>query len=981
MVLAAMTALSMPLAVEAATLSVELQDILAQTPPTTRVPVLFLLTAQADPGEMAGSPDPREACVARLVEALKAQAMATQNTPEPCGVPGLIDELEAAGPAEATNIQRFWLPNAVAVEATPAVINQCALRADVAEIAYAGDREIEVGSETGEAPQWNIDHVGAPSAWALGYRGAGGIVAAIDTGGNAAHPDLAPNLLLDGGGAPVWRDTVNRLLAPYDEDGHGSHMLGIAVGKNGIGVAPDAKWMACKAFTRSGGVLTTNGARILECANWVLNPGHTELTDTTPPDPALIPDAVLVDLAFSPAGICDPFLSSAIRAWRACGILPVFSVGDHPTQAPVGAVPSPANDPMVFSVGAADENDVILPTTYRGLAFCPGPPTSAPRLVAPGVEIVSAWTGTERRLLGGSDAAAAHVAGAVALIRGAHPDTRRVSVDLLDDALVATAVPVADGQRRLDVLAAVTLQDAEFVEQLPLPTGCLDTGQGWPTTVTFRNAGLTTWRQGIHKLRYVGPPSPWGFGDVVDLPVAEVLPGEQIQLSLPLVAPNVANLSPGYRFEWQMYEVGKGYFGEKSPVGHVCVRGVDRAGFVEQDVSAICGSPGALVAARVKFQNTGTTTWKASEGYELRKLGNYSDPTVWPVTPDVPPGETKDFLLLFYAPSQTGRYTFQRRMWHAGTWFGEASPATVVDTYTCSTDDSSFLGPNNIDLGELRVGQSRQLSLTFTNTGQTTWRAGYCLKSGQGTFWGAAAQQECLTGAVTRAPGAPHTFHPTLVAPNNPGRWPVTYQLYDDQGTPFGATFVGTIGIPRDHQGSQEFTSTQGTNNWFYRYYDPGAAGWKKLSWKVDITQPGGGYWRRDGGSQEVYRQWVLPGNANSVARFWKSKMTGWVRVSGRATDQAPGCGDGFKLRVRKNQTQLNEWNVINGGFQDYEEEAYVGPGDTIRVIVGPRANNNCDMTFLDPLLQVLPPPHPFTGPAPSENAVIGNQETEPGGD
>jgi bacillopeptidase F len=963
----------------AGTVTAELEQILAQTAPTTRVPVLFMLAAQVDPGEVAGSSDPRAACVARLVEALKTQAITTQNAPASCGAPGLIDELVAGG---ATSIRQFMVTNAVHAEVTPPVINQAALRADLSVIAYAGDREVEVGSDAPAAPQWNIDHVGAPSAWALGHRGAGGIVAAIDTGGNATHPDLAPNLLLDGSGAPVWRDAVSGLLAPYDEDGHGSHMLGIAVGKNGIGVAPDARWMACKAFTRSGGRLTTNAARILECANWILGPGHTDLTDTTPPDPALIPDAVLVDLAISAAGYCDPFLQNAIRAWRACGIMPVFSVGDHPTQAPVGAVPSPANDPMVFSVGAADANDVILPTTYRGLAFCPGPLASAPRLVAPGVDILSAWTGAERRLLGGSDAAAAHVAGAVALVRGAHPDTRRVSTDIVDQALVDTAVAVADGQRRLDVLAAVTHRDAEFMRQLEVPaTFCLRTGQGWPTTVTFRNAGLGTWRQGTHELRYVGPPSPWGTGNGIALPVAEVLPGQEIQWLVPVIAPMVPNESPGYRFEWQVCEVGGGCFGARSPAIDVCVEGVDGAAYVgdpQEDFDLACAPPNVWGAALISFRNTGTTTWKGNDGYALGKLGNFDDPDAVALGGDVPPGATKDFVLSYTGPFPAGRHTLSRRMRRAGAWFGDTQ-SIVIDTNTCSTDDSSLAGTNDVDLGEVRVGQSRSLSLQLINTGQSTWRSGYCLKAVSGPSWGTAAQAKCLTGSQTVVPGGSFTFPLLLVAPNNPGRWPVRYRLYDDFGNPFGAVFDGTLGIPRDHRASLEFASVQGAYNWFYRYYAPSAHGWKKLGWKADATQPGGGFWRRDGSDERIWQQRALPGDMRAVARFWKSPTAGWVRVSGTAADLEPGCGDGFKLTVRKNSEILSQATVPNGGSQAYTVATSVALNDTIRVTVGPNGNNNCDLTLLDPLVQVVPPFHPTTGFAPSEGGTVANQETEPG--
>lgn len=956
----------------AGSLSAELQQVVQQSSAATRIPIIIPLSDQVNLDEAAGSIDPMHDRRVRIVEALKTRAITTQNAPA-CGEPGLLDVLAAAGSAKATNVRRLWIVNAVAVEATKDVISSVAQRANIGEVGYAGNRAVEDPGMGTSGPQWNVERVRSPAAWNLGFRGAGGIVATIDTGGNAAHPDLATNLLRDATTqSAIWRDVVNRQTQPYDDDGHGSHLLGVAVGKNGYGVAPDAKWMACKAFMRSGDMLVTTAPRVLECAQWVLDPDHVDLDDTTAPDPAHVPDVVLSDLVISAAGYCDPFLRFVVRVWRAARILPVWSVGDDPELAPVGAVPSPANDPAVFSVGAADASDSILPTAYRGVTFCPSAGPTAPRLVAPGIDVTAAWTGSSRQTRGGSDVAAAHVAGAVALIRGARPDTRKVSVDLLEEALVRTAAAVSGGQKRLDVLNAVTLEDARFVAQLP-PPGQMITGQPVPVTVTLRNDGLTTWVRGIHKLRYAAPPSPWGI-DAIDLPanVPSVLPGETVQITFSVTAP----FTPGhYPFWWRLSHEGVGGVGDTSPWTDVLVVGYDGAAFVAHLVG--CAPPGQPTGgAAVKFRNTGTNTWSAAAGYVLGKLGNYSDPDAIPPGQAVLPNTEYTFPLNFSGPFPSGYYWFQRRMRRNTAWFGDSTPAWLVDTNDCTPHDSALDYVNAPY--ELRAGQGGWVTMTFRNTGQATWRAGYCvrLESGASPWWGAAAEAACLAATDTVNPGASRSFSVWVVAPNDPGRWEVRYRLYRDDGLAFGAAYGTSIGIPRDHQASAEWVpACQGCFSWFYRYYSTANSGWSKMTWRGD-------YWSGTQSYQEIRMTSAHPGGTNGAGRFWKSPIAGKIRVSFRVADLSPGCGDGVNIRLRQNQQLLAEWTLINGFAPfSYARDMWVNPDDTVRFIVRPRANNGCDTTELDPLVQVLPPDAPTLGPAPSEHYVVTNVLIEPFGD
>jgi subtilisin family serine protease len=99
------------------------------------------------------------------------------------------------------------------------------------------------------ALQWNLDMVGATQAWPV-TTGAGVLVAVIDTGVDAAHPDLAGNVI-------AGPDLVDGDASPDDENGHGTHVIGIiaAHAGNGIGIAgaaPGVRVLAIRALDADG---------------------------------------------------------------------------------------------------------------------------------------------------------------------------------------------------------------------------------------------------------------------------------------------------------------------------------------------------------------------------------------------------------------------------------------------------------------------------------------------------------------------------------------------------------------------------------------------------------------------------------------------------------------------------------------------------------------------------------------------------------
>lgn len=114
-----------------------------------------------------------------------------------------------------------------------------------------------------------MDHVRtivkANSAHAKGILGAGTCIAILDSG-ISNHPDFGNRIV-------GWYDTVNGRANPYDDNGHGTHVAGIAAG-NGLlsrgtwcGMAPGATIVSIKILNRYGEGMIPH---IIAGINWVI---------------------------------------------------------------------------------------------------------------------------------------------------------------------------------------------------------------------------------------------------------------------------------------------------------------------------------------------------------------------------------------------------------------------------------------------------------------------------------------------------------------------------------------------------------------------------------------------------------------------------------------------------------------------------------------------------------------------------------------
>ncbi len=295
-------------------------------------------------------------------------------------------------------------------------------------------------------PEWNLDAIRAPDYWSLGHTGAGVVVATLDTGVDASHPDLASRFR---GGANSWFDPYGQYAAPHDGIGHGTQVMGLIVGGDAggtsIGVAPGAQWIAAKIFDSSG---SASSSGIHQAFQWVLDPDGNPATDDSA-------DVVNNSWGFPQlAGECYLEYETDIEVLKAANIAVVFSGGNRGPYA--SSSESPANNPEGFGVGAVDDFDAIAYFSSRGPSACDG--SIFPEVVAPGVNVRTTDLASSYVDATGTSAAAPHVAGAMALLRGAYPDA---SVEELEQALESSALDLGDidpdndyGYGLIDVLAA-----------------------------------------------------------------------------------------------------------------------------------------------------------------------------------------------------------------------------------------------------------------------------------------------------------------------------------------------------------------------------------------------------------------------------------------------------------------------------------------------------------------------------------------------
>ncbi|KAH9108372.1 hypothetical protein AeMF1_016459 [Aphanomyces euteiches] len=259
--------------------------------------------------------------------------------------------------------------------------------------------------------EWGVETVRAPSIWKY-YDGTGAIVGSIDTGALYTHEAIKDSWRSELG----WFDPYNATSLPWDSNGHGSHTIGTMVGKNGIGVAPGAKWIACMGLYGGRG----DDKSLLQCAQFMLCPTKP---DGTGADCKKGPH--VINNSWGSQGF-DPWYQDAVAAWRAAGIIPVVSNGNSGPDC--GTVGSPGGYRNVIGVGAIgsydDEPNLLAYFSSKGPGLDNGTAYVKPDVSAPGffTNSVDIATNSSYVEFAGTSMAAPHVAGIVAILKSVDPE-------------------------------------------------------------------------------------------------------------------------------------------------------------------------------------------------------------------------------------------------------------------------------------------------------------------------------------------------------------------------------------------------------------------------------------------------------------------------------------------------------------------------------------------------------------------------------
>lgn len=474
-----------------------------------------------------------------VFERLTAAAAATQ--------PPVVQRLKSLG----VEHQSFWISNVIWAKGDLAAIQAVASLTQVAYITPVGApgglslpplpsraSTPSISRIAVTAVEGGISAVNADDVWALGYLGQGVVVGGADTGVRWTHTALKKQYRGWDGTAAThdynWWDGIHNPNAgcpgsspePCDDDvlfgGHGSHTMGTMVGDDGgdnkIGMAPQARWIACRNMNNGVGLPAT---AYLECMQFFLAPTKR---DGTAPDPTKAPDVINNSWGcVEPGCVPEPnppvpgFLRATLQASRAAGIVYVVSAGNEgqDSNGDCSTLQFPlARYPESFTVGAIDHRtDLAADFTSRGPVLGdPDHPTGLrkPDITAPGVDIRSVDTTNDSSygLGSGTSMAGPHVAGLVALVISANPALRG-NVDRIEEIIELSAVKLTSDQGcgedtatsvpnnvygwgRIDALAAVTMALAEVsaprIDSITPSTVC----QGGPDfTLTVTGTGFT----------------------------------------------------------------------------------------------------------------------------------------------------------------------------------------------------------------------------------------------------------------------------------------------------------------------------------------------------------------------------------------------------------------------------------------------------------------------------------------------------------
>ncbi len=468
-------------------------EILASVEAGNTIDFLIYMTEQADLA-VANTLATKEEKGQYVYNTLNQLAQRSQS--------GVLQELQS----RQAEHRPYWVVNAIWAKGDADLVETIARRSDVQLLMHNPSIQLEAPERANEsnrnAIEWGLEMINADDVWAMGITGQGVTIGGQDTGYDWEHPALK-NKYRGWNGLMSdhnynWHDAIHEddlntnpgnpcgfdSTIPCDDNNHGTHTMGTMTGDdnagNQIGVAPGARWVACRNMEEGWGTPTT----YIECFEWFLAP--TDISGNNP-DPTQSPHVFANSWACPESEGCNTsnfnVMEAVVDNIKAAGIVTVVSAGNSGWQG-CGSINTPAAIfEGSFTVAATASNDTIAGYSSHGPVTIDSSNRMKPEISAPGSSVRSSIIGGGYASFSGTSMAGPHVAGVVGLVISANPSLAG-QVDAIRDIIQQSAVPKTIdetcggisgmevpnhtyGYGRIDALAAVNAA-LELVDVEPL---------------------------------------------------------------------------------------------------------------------------------------------------------------------------------------------------------------------------------------------------------------------------------------------------------------------------------------------------------------------------------------------------------------------------------------------------------------------------------------------------------------------------------
>jgi subtilisin family serine protease len=297
--------------------------------------------------------------------------------------------------------------------------------------------------DTRQGEQWAVAPgtvFDLPGAWEL-TRGAGVVVAVIDSGTKIDHPDLAKNIWTNFGEVPgngkdddgngyvddvhgVDLTTQRKSQNLSDGAGHGTHVAGIiAAAKNGrgvVGVAPEARIMTVKVLDAHG---SGNMGAVADGIDYAAANG-----------------ARIINLSLG-GPFRDKWLAAAVKTAAAANVLIIASAGNEGISIDKQPFyPASFPSPNIVAVAATAPNSGRSMPDYSNFGKLTVP------IAAPGSDVLSTSKSGAYEYKSGTSMAAPHATGVAALMAAVRPDASAAELRaMMLQAASRSSLPVGAG--------------------------------------------------------------------------------------------------------------------------------------------------------------------------------------------------------------------------------------------------------------------------------------------------------------------------------------------------------------------------------------------------------------------------------------------------------------------------------------------------------------------------------------------------------